>query len=52
MNICEQLNHEQEEAIGLLQVWTLLEYFDLMLCVHMAVLMKNRTHLMDRIAHG
>ncbi|MBW8309443.1 MAG: MFS transporter [Candidatus Paracaedibacteraceae bacterium] len=35
------LNHSQKEAIGLLQVGTFLEYFDLMLYVHMAVLLNE-----------
>jgi hypothetical protein len=32
-----RLNKEQKEAIFLLQIGTFLEYFDLMLFVHMAV---------------
>ena len=35
------LKKEQKEAIGLLQVGTFLEYFDLMLYVHMAVLLNE-----------
>lgn len=35
------LRHEQKEAVGLLQVGTFLEYFDLMLYVHMAVLLND-----------
>ncbi|MBL9029971.1 MAG: MFS transporter [Caedimonas sp.] len=35
------LRREQKEAIGLLQVGTFLEYFDLMLYVHMAVLLND-----------
>jgi len=35
------LNREQKESIGLLQVGTFLEYFDLMLYVHMAVLLNE-----------
>ncbi len=35
------LKHSQKEAIGLLQVGTFLEYFDLMLYVHMAVLLNE-----------
>lgn len=35
------LNRNQKEAIGLLQVGTFLEYFDLMLYVHMAVLLNE-----------
>lgn len=35
------LTKEQKESIGLLSVGTLLEYFDLMLYVHMAVLLND-----------
>ena len=35
------LNREQKEAVGLLQIGTFLEYFDLMLYVHMAVLLND-----------
>ena len=35
------LKREQKEAVGLLQVGTFLEYFDLMLYVHMAVLLNE-----------
>jgi MHS family proline/betaine transporter-like MFS transporter len=35
------LNTEQKEAIGLLSIGTFLEYFDLMLYVHMAVLLNE-----------
>ena len=35
------LTKEQKEAIGLLSVGTFLEYFDLMLYVHMAVLLNE-----------
>lgn len=35
------LRREQKEVIGLLQVGTFLEYFDLMLYVHMAVLLND-----------
>ncbi|MCE3231264.1 MAG: proP8 [Alphaproteobacteria bacterium] len=35
------LNREQKESIGLLQIGTFLEYFDLMLYVHMAVLLNE-----------
>ena len=35
------LTREQKQAIGLLSVGTLLEYFDLMLYVHMAVLLNE-----------
>jgi MFS family permease len=35
------LNREQKEAVGLLQLGTFLEYFDLYLYVHMAVLLNE-----------
>ncbi|WP_347938880.1 MFS transporter [Rickettsia oklahomensis] len=35
------LNREQKEAIGLLSIGTFLEYFDLMIYVHMAVLLNE-----------
>ncbi|RZI46463.1 MFS transporter [Candidatus Finniella inopinata] len=35
------LTRQQKEAIGLLQIGTFLEYFDLMLYVHMAVLLNE-----------
>ncbi len=35
------LKREQKEAIGLLQIGTFLEYFDLMLYVHMAILLNE-----------
>lgn len=35
------LKRQQKEAIGLLQIGTFLEYFDLMLYVHMAVLLNE-----------
>jgi MFS family permease len=35
------LNNNQKEAIGLLQVGTFLEYFDLMLYVHMAIVLNE-----------
>lgn len=41
MGIFTGLKREQKEAIGLLQVGTFLEYFDLMLYVHMAVLLNE-----------
>ena len=41
MKIFASLNRQQKEAIGLLQVGTFLEYFDLMLYVHMAVLLNE-----------
>ncbi len=36
-----RLNREQKEAVGLLSVGTFLEYFDLMLYIHMAVLLNE-----------
>ncbi|RZI46462.1 MFS transporter [Candidatus Finniella inopinata] len=36
-----RLTRQQKEAIGLLQIGTFLEYFDLMLYVHMAVLLNE-----------
>ncbi|MEI8295200.1 MAG: MFS transporter [Alphaproteobacteria bacterium] len=41
MRIFSSLNREQKEAIGLLQIGTFLEYFDLMLYIHMAVLLNE-----------
>ena len=43
MSISEQksLTREQKEAVGLLSIGTFLEYFDLMLYVHMAVLLNE-----------
>ena len=41
MGILKSLNRQQKEAVGLLQVGTFLEYFDLMLYVHMAVLLNE-----------
>ena len=41
MLIFKSLNREQKEAVGLLQIGTSLEYFDLMLYVHMAVLLND-----------
>ena len=41
MSIFSSLNRQQKEAVGLLQVGTFLEYFDLMLYVHMAVLLNE-----------
>jgi MFS family permease len=35
------LTREQKEAVGLLSIGTMLEYFDLMLYVHMAVLLNE-----------
>jgi MHS family proline/betaine transporter-like MFS transporter len=36
-----KLTRHQKEAIGLLSIGTFLEYFDLMLYVHMAVLLNE-----------
>ncbi len=41
MRIFASLNRQQREAVGLLQIGTFLEYFDLMLYVHMAVLLNE-----------
>ncbi len=41
MNIFSALSRQQREAIGLLQIGTFLEYFDLMLYIHMAVLLNE-----------
>ena len=43
MKVSEQqsLAREQKEAVGLLSIGTFLEYFDLMLYVHMAVLLNE-----------
>lgn len=41
MGFFSTLNREQKEAAGLLQIGTFLEYFDLMLYVHMAVLLNE-----------
>lgn len=41
MGFLSSLSREQKESIGLLQVGTFLEYFDLMLYVHMAVLLNE-----------
>ena len=40
-NIQTKLTREQKEAVGLLSIGTFLEYFDLMLYVHMAVLLND-----------
>ena len=37
----KSLARNQKEAIGLLSIGTFLEYFDLMLYVHMAVLLNE-----------
>lgn len=41
MSFLSSLNQDQKEAVGLLQVGTFLEYFDLMLYVHMAVVLNE-----------
>lgn len=41
MGFFSTLNKEQKEALGLLQMGTFLEYFDLMLYIHMAVLLND-----------
>lgn len=41
MRLLSSLNPEQKESINLLQIGTFLEYFDLMLYVHMAVLLNE-----------
>ena len=41
MEIFSSLNKEQKQAVGLLSIGTFLEYFDLMLYVHMAVLLNE-----------
>jgi MFS transporter, MHS family, proline/betaine transporter len=38
---CKSLTREQKQAIGLLSIGTFLEYFDLMLYVHMAVFLNQ-----------
>ena len=37
----QSLTREQKEAVGLLSIGKMLEYFDLMLYVHMAVLLNK-----------
>ncbi len=41
MNLFSSLTKNQRESIGLLQIGTFLEYFDLMLYVHMAVFLNE-----------
>ncbi len=41
LSLFKTLRRDQKEAIGLLQIGTFLEYFDLMLYVHMAVLLNE-----------
>jgi MHS family proline/betaine transporter-like MFS transporter len=38
---CYKLSKQQKEAVGLLQIGTFLEYFDLMLYVHMSVVLNG-----------
>ena len=38
---CYKLSRHQKEAVGLLQIGTFLEYFDLMLYVHMSVVLNG-----------
>lgn len=40
-NRCYKFSRSQKEAVGLLQIGTFLEYFDLMLYVHMAVVLNG-----------
>ena len=41
MSIFKALSRSQKETVGLLQIGTFLEYFDLMLYVHMAVVLND-----------
>ncbi len=41
MGLFSSLNRDQKEALTLLQIGTFLEYFDLMLYIHMAVLLNE-----------
>lgn len=41
MSLLSSLSHEQKASIGLLQIGTFLEYFDLMLYMHMAVFLNE-----------
>lgn len=41
MGILSSLNHQQKEAVGILQIGTFLEYFDLLLYTHMAVVLNE-----------
>ncbi len=41
MDTLTSLTKEQKRAVGLLSIGTFLEYFDLMLYVHMAVLLNE-----------
>ena len=40
MGVLSSLKRDQKEAVGLLQIGTFLEYFDLMLYVNMAILLN------------
>lgn len=56
VEVNQKLTKEQKEAVGLLSIGTLLEYFDLMLYIHMAVLLnelffpKYDSHVMQLLA--
>jgi MFS family permease len=41
MGLFSTLNRDQKEDLGLLQIGTFLEYFDLMLYIHMAVILND-----------
>jgi len=41
MGVLSSLKRDQKEAVGLLQIGTFLEYFDLMLYVHMAIILNE-----------
>ncbi|WP_341761846.1 hypothetical protein [Candidatus Tisiphia endosymbiont of Thecophora atra] len=45
------LTREQKEAIGLLSIGTFLEYFDLMLYVHMAICCCINRQLLPLCSH-
>jgi hypothetical protein len=47
-----QLKNEQREAVGLLSIGTFLEYFDIMLYVHMAVLLNELFFVRRRSGKG
>ena len=46
------LSSKQKEAIGLLSIGTFLEYFDLMLYIHMAVLLNEIFFVRRRSGKG
>jgi hypothetical protein len=52
MGIFSSLNYEQKEATGILQIGTFLEYFDLMLYVHMAVVLNELFFVRRRSGKG